>query len=288
MNRILRFCSMIIAVAAVYATAPNTVFANAFVVSKGMTNCSSFGCYGSNCNNNGGYYNFGCATNETVDGVVGIIDAQTNDASEAHNCNVEMAYSSTYSCKTCPSGKTRIALYSLVNLTQGTHFSLDDSNDSMQDIIWTCGYSTCEIDSDIYACVNCETTLGSWTMYNSTNKSYRQQCKSCGGLNGSNYYYGCAANTYYVSGSGTGTVCVACPSNATCTSTVGHTDGFTCKAGYYKTGTTCTRCNTIEGIQSSSTAGSTSCTSCCIPANSTGSDTKGSFKITSQCCNTSC
>lgn len=83
---------------------------------------------------------------------------------------------------------------------------------------------------------------------------------------------------------------------ATCNTSTGvcnKTYTYRCAVGYYGSSTNgtsgCTKCNTINGIQSTtSSAGQTSCTACCVDSGATGTNTKGAFKLTAKCCNTSC
>ena len=80
--------------------------------------------------------------------------------------------------------------------------------------------------------------------------------------------------------------------NSACGSTPSNTYEIRCAAGYYGTPTSvtsgCTKCGQIEGINSTSPAGSTSCTACCVSAGDTGSDGIGSFEMKTACCFTSC
>ena len=74
--------------------------------------------------------------------------------------------------------------------------------------------------------------------------------------------------------------CVACPANATCS---GGTALFSCNAGYYRNGTSCSRCPSSGGVYGTSAAGSTKITDCYLPASTTGSDSTGTFTYTSNC-----
>lgn len=98
------------------------------------------------------------------------------------------------------------------------------------------------------------------------------------------YEYGCPAGYYLVSGSGSSTVCAACPSNATCSSSVGHRDYFVCNKGYYASGSACVRCPSSGGIYGTTLGtGAKSITECYMPAGTVFTDTTGSGVFVGDC-----
>lgn len=88
--------------------------------------------------------------------------------------------------------------------------------------------------------------------------------------------YKCARG-YYGTATSASAGCTACPANATCAGGNGST--FTCKANYYKNGSTCQPCPN----SGKSTAGSTSITSCYLPSGTTFSDSTGSGTYSDKC-----
>lgn len=74
--------------------------------------------------------------------------------------------------------------------------------------------------------------------------------------------------------------CVACPTNATCD----DQQNFVCNKGYYKNGTSCSRCPSSGGVYgTTASTGATSITSCYIPSGTTMSDSTGKYTYTSNC-----
>ncbi|MBR2286004.1 MAG: hypothetical protein IJ866_00900 [Alphaproteobacteria bacterium] len=151
-------------------------------------------------------------------------------------------------CTACYSGDRLLSLSTLCTLKENDEDSWTDRYGAAETIVgWMLDGQNCAdaiVYQDAKFCVECNTTssYGSWTTYNSTNKSVRRSITTtnlCDNTQSTSYQYGCAANTYKYSGSGTAIVCKACPSNATCNSNVGHTDTFTCKSGYTKSGNSC-------------------------------------------------
>lgn len=160
-------------------------------------------------------------------------------------------------CTACNSGDRLLSLSTLCSLKEDDEESWTDPHGAAETIVgWmledgqTCADAT--IYQDVQFCVECNTTStpGSWETYNSAKKSvYRRITTTnlCDNTSSTSYQYGCAANTYKYSGSGTSIVCLACPSNATCNSNVGHTATFTCKSGYTKSGNSCVSNNCPAG-----------------------------------------
>lgn len=87
---------------------------------------------------------------------------------------------------------------------------------------------------------------------------------------------------YY--GTPTGNVsgaCKSCPTNATCAK--GNNSTFICNEGYYKNGSTCTKCPISDGMYGTTATGATSITGCYMPANTVLSDTIGDYTYTGDC-----
>lgn len=98
--------------------------------------------------------------------------------------------------------------------------------------------------------------------------------------------WGCPTGYYYVSGSGSSTVCAVCPSSATCIDGNGHNNTlqWKCNDGYFYNGTTCERCPSSGGVYGiTGKIGAQSRTECYIPSGGSFSDATGSGVFVGDC-----
>ncbi len=131
------------------------------------------------------------------------------------------------------------------------------------------------VGSNCYGCSN------TWTTTNTRYQTRKQGYTLCYGYEHIETQYRCA-NGYYGTPNSTTSGCTACPANATCTA--GGNSTFTCNKGYYKNGTSCTRCPASGGTYgTTSAAGATSITSCYLPSGTSFSDSTGSGTYTGNC-----
>ncbi|MDE5615701.1 MAG: hypothetical protein K2I81_02615 [Alphaproteobacteria bacterium] len=93
--------------------------------------------------------------------------------------------------------------------------------------------------------------------------------------------YKCASG-YYGTATSAQSGCTACPGNATCSG--GNGSVFRCNVGYYKNGTSCTRCPASGGVYGTTAgAGATSVTECYLPSGTAFSDASGSGTYEGNC-----
>lgn len=95
------------------------------------------------------------------------------------------------------------------------------------------------------------------------------------------YSYSCTSG-YYGTATSESAGCTKCPSNATCAG--GNLSTFVCAKGYYKNGSACTACPSLNGVAGTTTStGATSITSCYIRSSSSFSDVSGSWRYSDDC-----
>lgn len=95
------------------------------------------------------------------------------------------------------------------------------------------------------------------------------------------YSYKCTSG-YYGTAISESAGCTKCPSNATCAG--GNRSTFVCAKGYYKNGSACTACPSLNGVAGTTTStGATSITSCYIRSRSSFSDVSGSWRYSDDC-----
>lgn len=95
------------------------------------------------------------------------------------------------------------------------------------------------------------------------------------------YSYKCTSG-YYGTATSESAGCTKCPSNATCAG--GNLSTFVCAKGYYKNGSACTACPSLNGVAGTTTStGATSITSCYIRSSSSFSDVSGSWRYSDDC-----
>ena len=94
--------------------------------------------------------------------------------------------------------------------------------------------------------------------------------------------YSCASGFYGTATSSTAG-CTKCPSNAKCAG--GNFSTFVCIQGYYKKGSSCSRCPVFSGGTYGTTAGAgaTAITDCYLPSGTGDRDSTGSFTYTADC-----
>ena len=190
-----------------------------------------------------------------------IIETSNIDGGYGGLCEGRVNQFQYRSCDTCQSGYTRVEFQAAVEMLKQGTATLNGSprlpcySRYASSVI---NFSNASTTNPIYVCVKqqeqqptCTDTYGNWV---DVRTGYQQRIHT----------------------------------NTSCNTTY----EYRCATGYFGTptnGTTgCTKCQPIEGIESTTTQpGATSCTSCCISANKTSNDGTGNFEILSQCCHTS-
>ncbi len=144
-------------------------------------------------------------------------------------------------------------------------------------------------------CSNSDVVSLDWSSENSNNAIVRKVVYLSNAPSGENGVcrqesvsenWGCPTGYYYVSGSGSSTVCAVCPSSAECTDYMGHRNGlrYKCKDGYFYNGTTCERCPSSGGVYGlTGKVGAQSRTECYIPSGGSFSDASGSGVFSEDC-----
>lgn len=115
--------------------------------------------------------------------------------------------------------------------------------------------------------------------YRTTCPSYSNGLATCECVK--KYSYECTSG-YYGTAISESAGCTKCPSNATCAG--GNRSTFVCAKGYYKNGSACTACPSLNGVAGTTTStGATSITSCYIRSGSSFSDVSGSWRYSDNC-----